>query len=70
MVCLTLCIAMEFPIKFDTVKSGWPIIYIEGSQVINITIYFIPFSEDNFVLANSADPDEIHIYWYIVNIKV
>ena len=25
---------MEFPIKFDTVKSAWPIVYIEGSQVI------------------------------------
>ena len=21
---------MEFPIKFDTVKSGWSIVYIEG----------------------------------------
>ena len=25
---------MEFPLKFDTVKSGWSIVYIEGSQVI------------------------------------
>ena len=25
---------MEFPIKFRSVKSGWPIVYIEGSQVI------------------------------------
>ena len=25
---------MEFPIKFDTVKSGWSIVYIKGLQVI------------------------------------
>ena len=25
---------MDFSIKFDTVKSGWSIVYIEGSQVI------------------------------------
>ena len=25
---------MEFPIKFDTFKSGLSIVYIEGSQVI------------------------------------
>ena len=25
---------IEFPMKFDTVKSGWPIGYIDGSQVI------------------------------------
>ena len=34
---LTLCVPMEFPIKFNTVKSGWSIVYIEGSQMI---IYF------------------------------
>ena len=31
---LTLCVPMEFSIKFDTVKSGWSIIYIKGSKVI------------------------------------
>ena len=25
---------MEFPIKLDTVKSGWSIVNIEGSQVM------------------------------------
>ena len=29
----TLCVPMELSIKFDTVKSGWSIVYIEGSQV-------------------------------------
>ena len=31
---LTLFVPMEFPIKFDTVKSGWSIVlYIEGSHL-------------------------------------
>ena len=46
---------MEFPIKFDTVKSGWSVVYIEGSQVI------ISLKID-FVLANSEDPDEMPHY--------
>ena len=28
---VTLCRPMEFSIKFDTIKSGWSIVYIEGS---------------------------------------
>ena len=31
---LTLCVPMEFPIKFDTVKLGWSMVSIEGSQDI------------------------------------
>ena len=31
---LTLLRAMEVSIKFDTVKSGWSIVYTEGSRVI------------------------------------
>ena len=30
---LNLFDLMEFSIKFDTIKSGWSIIYIEGSEV-------------------------------------
>ena len=30
----TLFVPMEFPMKLDTIKAGWFIIYIEGSQVI------------------------------------
>ena len=40
---LTLCVPMEFPIKFDKVKSGWSIVYIEGSQVIILKTYSISF---------------------------
>ena len=55
---------MDFPIKLHTISSGWSIVCIEGSQVIipqPQKIYRISFSEDliDFVLANSADPDEM-----------
>ena len=30
---LTLLRPMEFSIKFDTVKSGWSIVYIEGYRL-------------------------------------
>ena len=35
---------MEFPIKFDTVKSGWSIVYIEGSQIIISKKYCVSLS--------------------------
>ena len=47
---------MEFPIKFDTVESGWSIVYIVGSQVIISPKYCISPKID-FVFANSVDPD-------------
>ena len=51
---------MEFSIKFDTVKSGKFIIYIEGSQAIisKKNIVFLSL-KINFVLANSVYPDEM-----------
>ena len=53
---------MELPIKFDTVKSGWPIVYIEGSQaIISKNVIFLSLKID-FILANSADPDEMSPY--------
>ena len=46
--------------KLDTVNSGWSIVYIEGSQVIISPKKFPFFSlMIDFVLANSADPDEM-----------
>ena len=51
---------MDFPIKFDTVKSGWSIVYIEGLQV-NIIHVFHSLKID-FALANSADPGEMQHY--------
>ena len=56
---LTLCVPMDSPFVFYTIHLGWSIVYIEGSQVIISQKNCISFSEDWFVLANSADPDEM-----------
>ena len=55
---------MEFPIKFDTVKSELYIIYIEGSHLVVIFFLNIVFLslKINFAIANSADPDEMLHY--------
>ena len=47
-----------------TIKSGWPIVYIEGSHVkISKKKYIVLLSLNlYFVLANSADPDEMTHY--------
>ena len=37
---------MGFSIKFDSVKSGWSVVYIEGIQVIIFFKKCISFSED------------------------
>ena len=45
------------PTEFDTVMSGWSIVYIEGSKVIIFrNILFLSLKID-FGLANSEDPD-------------
>ena len=59
---LSLCVSMEFTIKFDMVTSGWSIIYTEGSQAIVSRKYYISFSEDRFALAKSVDPVEMPHY--------
>ena len=46
---LTLLGTMEFSIHLPTVKSGWSMVYIEGSQVIISKKYCIS-SEDRFSL--------------------
>ena len=51
---------MEFSVKLHTIKSGWSIEYIEGSQVkfpknvLSLKIFF--------VFANRADPEEKQYY--------
>ena len=47
---------------FHTIKSGWSIVYIEGLHVIISKNDYIYFFEYQFVLANSADPDEMPPY--------
>ena len=51
---------MIFPIKFDTVKSGRSIVYIEWSQVILFKKKLYCFSEDqllscSLLIANRAE---------------
>ena len=57
--CMTLRVNPLRPMEFSvyTLKSGWFIIYIEGSQVTISKKY----CTSSFVLANSADPDEMPI---------
>ena len=53
---------MECSIKFDAVRSGWSIVYIEGSHVIISKIMVFLSLKIDFVLANNADPDEMPHY--------
>ena len=54
---------MEFSIKLHTIKSGWSIIYIEGSwvRISKKILYFFPLKID-LVFSSSADPDEMLHY--------
>ena len=52
----------RFNIKFDTVKLGWSIEYIEGQRLYFPNIVYLPSLKIDFVLKNSADPDEIPHY--------
>ena len=45
---------METPIKFDTIKSRWSMVYIKGSQVINSKNMIFLSLKIDFVLANSV----------------
>ena len=57
--CLTLFQNNEFSIKLRKIKSGLSIVYIEWSyNIFRQTIVFHSLKTD-FVLANSADPDEL-----------
>ena len=46
---------MDFSIKVDIIKMGWPIVYIEGLQVILSKIVF-SFSEDRVCLSKQYSP--------------
>ena len=64
---LTLFGPMEFSIKFDMVRSGRSIVYIKGSQVITSkNAVFLSLMFD-FVLVNSANPDEMphHVVFHL-----
>ena len=52
---LTHCRPMEFFIKFDLVKSGWSVVYIEKSQVIILKKDCNSFSEGYFCLSKQLN---------------
>ena len=53
---LTLCILMSFTKHVVTISMGLPIVYFEGYNLLNYSI-FLPL-KIVLILANSADPDE------------
>ena len=52
---------MKISIKFDTVRSGWSIIYIHSDQQVIIKNAFLSL-RINFDFENSADHDEMPPY--------
>ena len=57
---------LEFSIDLYTVKTGRFIVYIQGSLVIISQRYSIFSLKIIFILANSADPDEMpHFIWVL-----
>ena len=53
---------MEFSLLLNTIKSGWSIVYIEGSQVTGYCFQknsLFLLLKINFVKLNSADPYEM-----------
>ena len=55
---LTLFILMDFPLHIDTISMDLSILHFKGSQVelSNLSLKIV------FILANSADPDEMPNY--------
>ena len=54
---------MKLSIKLHAIKSGWSIVYMEGLQFMISKKNFVFHSlKIDFVLANSADPDEMPHY--------
>ena len=53
---------MEFSTTLHIIKTRQSIVNIEGLQVIISKIYFFLSLMINFVLVNSADPDEMLLY--------
>ena len=54
---------MEFSKHFDTVKSGWSMYLLRGQRLyFPKSVVSLFFLKIDFVLANSADPDEMPHY--------
>ena len=61
LVDLALFGPMEYSIKLHTIQSGWSIVSLEGSTVIFCKHTLIVYLSQKiyFLLANSADPNEM-----------
>ena len=52
---------MDFPIQIATIRIGLSIICFKGSQVDLPNKYLLQSLKIAFIIANSADPDEMQI---------
>ena len=53
---------MDFPIHIATIMMGLSIICFKGSQVDFSNKYVLQSLNFEFIIANSADPDEMQHY--------
>ena len=53
---------MDFPIQIATIRMGLPIIWFQGSQVDFPNKYVLQSLNIEFIITNSADPDEMQHY--------
>ena len=53
---------MDYPIHIDKISMGLSILYYKGFPVKIAIKWCISVSENCFILANSADPDELQPY--------
>ena len=64
-----LMIIQDQHVEFDTVQSGWSIVYIEGVTGYNFQKIFLSL-KIVFVLTNSADPDKMSHYSLFAKVPV
>ena len=53
---------MDFPINIDTISMGLPILYFKGPEVEVLNYDVFLSLKVVFILANSADPEEMQVY--------
>ena len=62
-ICKPFCVPIDFSFWFYTILLGWSIVENEGFTGCNFKIKVVFFFQKIiFVLANSADPDEMQHY--------
>ena len=61
-----LCILVDFPVQIATIRMGLSIICFKGSHVDFPNKYVLQSLNIAFIIANSADPDEMQHYVFTV----